>query len=152
LILPEPADEALIEAMTQLVRIGWREVVGHLPGGIEQWRASGGELATYPQVSAEDLCDAQTRGEHPAVLDVRQELEWGWGTVPGSHQVFVADLPERLHELPRTEPVWVICSNGHRASIAASLLDRAGIPVRLVGIGGVGEWRVRCRSAQTVKA
>jgi hydroxyacylglutathione hydrolase len=145
LILPEPADEALSEAMTQLIRIGWRQVVGHLPGGVERWRASGGDLATYPLVSADDLCDAQTRGDQPVVLDVRQQLEWGWGTVPGSHQIFLADLPARMHELPHTERVWVICSNGHRASIAASLLDREGIPVHLVGIGGVGEWRVRCR-------
>jgi rhodanese-related sulfurtransferase len=72
--------------------------------------------------------------------------------VPGGHQIFLADLPGRVPELPRTEPVWVICSNGHRASIAASLLDREGIPVRLVGAGGVGEWRIRCRSLQTATA
>ncbi len=81
------------------------------------------------------------------MLDVRQELEWQWGAVPGSEQVFLADLPARLGELSRDEVSWVICSNGHRASIAASLLDRAGIPVRLVGTGGIGEWRARCRSA-----
>jgi hydroxyacylglutathione hydrolase len=152
LILPEPTEDALADAMTQLIRIGWRSVVGHLPGGIDRWRASGGDVAAYPQVSADDLCDAHGRGEHPVVLDVRQQLEWGWGTVPGSHEIFLADLPARLRELPRTEPVWVICSNGHRASIAASLLDRAGIPVRMVGVGGVGEWRVRCRSLRTAAA
>lgn len=149
LILPEPAGESLVDAMTQLIRIGWTRVVGHLPGGIARWRAHGGEVATYDVVGAEDLCDAQTRGEHPAVLDVRQELEWAWGTIPGSHTVFVPDLPRHLDRLPRADPVWVICSNGHRAAIAASLLDRAGVPVRLVGKGGVGEWRVRCRSRRT---
>lgn len=152
LVLPEPAGEALTEVMTQLIRIGWSRVIGHLAGGIDRWRAAGLDVAAYPQASADELCDAYSRGERPVVLDVRQPLEWGWGTVPGSHQIFLADLPERLAELPRTEPVWVICSNGHRASIAASLLDRAGAPVRLVGIGGVGEWRVRCRSVQTTAA
>lgn len=146
LILPEPAEESLDEVMTQLIRIGWSNVVGYLPGGIERWRSHGGEVSSYPVASADDLCEAHTRGEQPAVLDVRQPLEWEWGTIPGSHTVFVADLPARLHELPRTEPVWVICSNGHRAAIAASLLDRAAVPVRLVGDGGVGQWRVRCRS------
>ncbi|HET8660544.1 MAG TPA: MBL fold metallo-hydrolase, partial [Micromonosporaceae bacterium] len=149
LILPEPAGEALTEAMTQLIRIGWSRVAGHLPGGVDRWRASGGDLASYPLVSAEDLCDAQARGEQPVVLDVRQELEWGWGVVPGSHQIFLADLPARMNELPRNEPVWIICSNGHRASVAAGLAEREGIPVRLVGVGGVGEWRVRCRSRRT---
>lgn len=59
--------------------------------------------------------------------------------MPGTHLIFVADLPARLRELPADEPVWIICSNGHRAAIAASLLDQAGVAVRLVGIGGVNE-------------
>jgi rhodanese-related sulfurtransferase len=79
------------------------------------------------------------------VLDVRQELEWAWGAVPGSRRVFVADLPRHLDDLPRTEPVWVICSNGHRAAIAASLLESAGVTPRLIATGGVGEWRAICR-------
>jgi glyoxylase-like metal-dependent hydrolase (beta-lactamase superfamily II) len=152
LLLPEPVGESLTEAMTQLIRIGWRRVAGYLPGGVERWQAHGGPMSRYDVVSAEDLCDAHDRGEHPVVLDVRQELEWGWGTIPGSHLIFVAQLRDRLAELPTDAPVWVICSNGHRAAITASMLDGAGIPVRLVGNGGVGEWRVRCRSRQTAAA
>jgi glyoxylase-like metal-dependent hydrolase (beta-lactamase superfamily II)/rhodanese-related sulfurtransferase len=152
LVLPEPAEESLTEAMTQLIRIGWSRVTGFLAGGVARWRGHGGEITRYDLVSAGDLCVAQRRGQAPVVLDVRQELEWEWGTVPGSHLVFLADLPARLDELPTGEPVWVICSNGHRAAIAASLLDRAGVPVRLVGQGGVGEWRAQCRSRQTVAA
>jgi rhodanese-related sulfurtransferase len=48
-------------------------------------------------------------------------------TIPGSHLIFVADLPGRLADLPRTVQVWVVCSNGHRASIAASLLAGTGL-------------------------
>ena len=148
LVLPEPEDTSLAEAMTQLVRIGWSQVTGYLAGGLPRWRAHGAELAAYDVVSAADLCAAHLRGEHPVVLDVRQELEWGWGTIPGSHRIFLADLPGRLGELPRTVPLWVICSNGHRASIAGSLLARAGITPRVVGTGGVGEWRATCRDLQ----
>jgi rhodanese-related sulfurtransferase len=78
------------------------------------------------------------------VLDVRQELEWAWGTIPGSRTLFVADLPRQLATIPRDRTSWVICSNGHRASIAASLLDRAGLPVRLIGTGSVIEYRQHC--------
>jgi glyoxylase-like metal-dependent hydrolase (beta-lactamase superfamily II)/rhodanese-related sulfurtransferase len=151
LVLPEPAEASLAEAMTQLIRIGWGEVVGQLSGGVAAWRAYGGEMATYDTVSVEDLCQAQRHGEHPVVLDVRQELEWGWGTIPDSRLIFVGDLPGRLDELPRTEPVWIVCSNGHRASIAASLLARASITPRLIGTGGVGEWRATCRDLQATR-
>ncbi len=147
LVLPDPRDRSVEEATAQLVRIGWTRLEGHLAGGIDAWRASGGELRSYETGTVEQLCDQTLRGEQPLVLDVRQQLEWAWGTIPGSEQVFVADLPGRLGSLPRNGTVWVICSNGHRASIAASLLDRAGIPVRLVGAGSVAQWRASCQPA-----
>src|SRR6266508_3210409 len=151
LVLPDPEDTSRSRASTQLVRIGWSQMTGYLPGGVARWRAHGGELDTYDVVTAADLCAAQQRGDNPVVLDVRQPLEWGWGSIPGSHRIFVGDLPAGLAELPRTEPVWVICSNGHRASIAASLLARAGITARLIGTGGVGEWRATCRGLQPTR-
>ncbi|HEY7483543.1 MAG TPA: MBL fold metallo-hydrolase [Streptosporangiaceae bacterium] len=141
LVLPEPYQASLTEAATQLLRIGWTQVRGHLEGGIDAWD---GELRSYPTAGVEELCAAMQRGDDLLVLDVRQELEWNWGVIPGSRQIFVADLPSRLDTLPHDRPVWVICSNGHRAAIAAGLLDRAGIPVRLIGAAGVTEWRRHC--------
>src|SRR5690606_12889458 len=101
----DPVDESLTEALTQLVRIGWTSVEGYLDGGFEAWRTHGGAISSYDVASADDLCEVHRRGERPYVLDVRQELEWGWGTVPDSRLVFVADLPQELDGLPRDEPV-----------------------------------------------
>jgi rhodanese-related sulfurtransferase len=137
LVLPDASAAALTEAATQLLRIGWPPPLGHLAGGIDAWP---GDLRSYPTAGLTELRDATNRGDDPFVLDVRQELEWAWGAIPGSRKIFLADLPGRLDSLPRDRPVWVICSNGHRASIAASLLDRAGIPVRLIGANSVTEW------------
>ena len=142
LVLPDPAEASATEAVTQLLRIGWTQVPGYLDGGISAWT---GGLRSYPTASVPELCDAITRQENLLVLDVRQELEWAWGTIPGSRTVFVADLPRQLSTIPHDRPAWVICSNGHRASIAASLLDAAGIPVRLIGAGSVTEYRRHCR-------
>jgi hydroxyacylglutathione hydrolase len=135
------------EAVTQLIRIGWDRIAGYLDGGIDAWTSGGYEVRSYPTGTVNDLCAAMHTGVPLHVLDVRQELERGWGGVPSSQQTFLADLPGHLDDLPRDRSTWVICSNGHRASIAASLLDRAGIPVRLIGDGGVGEWRQRCSPA-----
>jgi hydroxyacylglutathione hydrolase len=141
LVLPDPVTTSLTEAITQLLRIGWSRVRGYLDGGIGAWT---GERRSYLTASVQDLCDAAARGEDPLVLDVRQELEWAWGTIPGSRTLFVADLPRQFATIPDDRTSWVICSNGHRASIAASLLDRAGIPVRLIGAGSVTEYRQHC--------
>lgn len=142
LVLPDPVEASAAEAVTQLLRIGWSQVPGYLADGISAWT---GSMRSYPTASVPDLCDAMTRRENLQVLDVRQELEWAWGTIPGSRTVFVADLPRQLDTIPRDRPAWVICSNGHRASIAASLLDAAGIPVHLIGAGSVAEYRQHCK-------
>ena len=39
--------------------------------------------------------------------------------------------------------LWTVCATGHRAAMAASLLDRDGIPVRLVTPGGVPDVMAR---------
>ena len=58
--------------------------------------------------------------------------------------LFVGDLPQRIGELAADRELWVACASGYRAAIAASFLDRAGLPVRLVADGGVPEWLARC--------
>jgi len=63
-------------------------------------------------------------------------MEWESGTIPGSLRVHLGDLPAAPGSLPRDKEVWTACASGHRAPLAASLLDRAGVPVRLVAQGG----------------
>ena len=60
--------------------------------------------------------------------------------MPGSLRLFVGDLPERVDQLPKGREIWTICRSGHRAAIAASLLDRTGRQVRLVARDGVARW------------
>ncbi len=138
LVLPDSPD-ADSEAVTQLLRIGWPLPEGYLGGGMQAWAESGREVRSYRVAEAADLAAAVTADPSPAVVDVRQPLEWQWGTLPGSRTLFIADWPRRMAEVPTDEPVWLLCSNGHRAAIAASLLDAAGGEPVLVGHSGVGE-------------
>jgi hydroxyacylglutathione hydrolase len=59
---------------------------------------------------------------------------------PGSMNLFVGELPNRLADVPSDQELWVVCTGGRRACLAASLLDRAGIPLRLIAQSGVPEW------------
>jgi hydroxyacylglutathione hydrolase len=137
LVLPEPAEEAAREAVTQLLRVGYDWVPGWLGGGVAAWKASGGATGSYEITGIREAATATDA----TVLDVRQPREWAsGGIIAGSRQIFVADLPARIEELPRERPVTVVCASGFRASIAASLLDRAGYDVRLVARGGVPTW------------
>ena len=143
LLLPEPADAAVEEALTQLVRVGYEGVEGYLAGGIEAWRTSGRHLDAYAVGDLDELDRRSGENGGVHVLDVRQPREWETGRIPGSLQVFVGDLPRRVGEIPRDREVWTICASGRRASVAASLLDRAGIRVGLVAREGVPAWLAR---------
>jgi hydroxyacylglutathione hydrolase len=142
LVLPDgPAEEAL----TQLLRIGYDRIAGHAAGGIETWKSAGYPVSSYPIAEIDDLCRACLDGQAMTILDVRQQGEWDHGHIPGkSLHVFLGDLPQRVGALPRETEFWTICASGYRASTAASLLDRAGLPVRLVARGGVPEWAAHC--------
>jgi hydroxyacylglutathione hydrolase len=74
------------------------------------------------------------------LLDVRQPNEWATGVVPGAETIFVADLAEHLDDIPDGGPVTVFCRTGHRASMAASILEAAGAKVELVARGGASDW------------
>jgi glyoxylase-like metal-dependent hydrolase (beta-lactamase superfamily II) len=140
-VLPD-APDALEEATTELLRIGYERISGWLDGGIEAWAESGRATGSYATTSMRALGDEHLAGSTEGILlDVRQPIEWEQdGVVPGAERIFVADLPARLAELPEGEPVTVFCKSGSRAAIAASLLDRAGRDVRVVTKGGAARW------------
>jgi rhodanese-related sulfurtransferase len=72
------------------------------------------------------------------VLDVRQNSEFAAGHVPGAFHVELGDLPERVGEAGRVDAV--MCGHGERATTAASVLERAGLPGVAVVTGGPGDW------------
>jgi glyoxylase-like metal-dependent hydrolase (beta-lactamase superfamily II)/rhodanese-related sulfurtransferase len=135
LVVPEGA--ALVEACTQLFRIGYERIEGHLAGGLDAWRVARREIASYPTVSVAELVTELARGDAGQVIDVRQRTEWDAGHLDASRHVFVGDVADRLGELDPATRSTVVCASGYRSAMAASLLHRAGLPVRLLAEGGV---------------
>jgi glyoxylase-like metal-dependent hydrolase (beta-lactamase superfamily II)/rhodanese-related sulfurtransferase len=128
---------ALAEAATQLHRIGWEPVLGFLDDGIEAWVAEGRPTASYPVIAVEDLVDELARGQAGDVIDVRQRSEWDAGHLEGSRHLFVGEIPGRIDAFDPGVRSTIVCASGYRSSMAASVLDRAGLPVRLVAPAGV---------------
>jgi len=144
LIVPEPEQASAERAATQLFRIGFDNVLGYMDGGVDAWRAEGRPTSSYPVASIEELCRAVHDGSEPFILDVRQPVEHREGMFPGSTRLFVADVGGELERFPEDRESWAICASGLRASIAASLLDAVGRPVRLVAERGVTDLLAEC--------
>lgn len=125
-----------LEATRQLARIGFDLVRGVLLG-LDDWRADGRPVRTYPVLSVDEARAALQGEARPLVLDVRQPAEWTGGTLADSTLRFVGDLGDPTTWLDRNRPILTVCEGGYRAAIAASILDGAGYRVTTVDGGGV---------------
>jgi hydroxyacylglutathione hydrolase len=135
------SDRDAEEAARQAARIGLGVIEGVLEGGIDAWQRSGRPTRSYGVTDVDGLHRALEDGSARA-LDVRQNHEWRGGHVPGAIHMHVPDVRSRLDALPHDPRIYTYCASGHRAAIAASLLDAAGVAVELVD-GGFVEWRAR---------
>ena len=137
LVVDDPVQET--EAADELRQIGFDHVIGHLHGGLDAWVASNGETGSYATASWEALRGwaAGSEGRADRILDVRQPYEWADGVIADSRRTFVADVPGAAPSMDRDTPWLVACKTGVRATIAASVLDAAGIPAVPVVDGGV---------------
>ncbi len=72
------------------------------------------------------------------MLDVRSPAEWDDGHLPGSLHRYLPDLVAGASdEIKPDAEVRVVCASGYRASIAAGLLERAGVRPIVLPHGGV---------------
>ncbi len=130
------------EATRQLVRIGYDRVVGFLEGGIETWRAAGRDVVSYETISAATLAKRLDADELLPVVDVRETAEWHAGHIPGSVNIPAHDIPDSNAELPRGMALAVHCGHDYRATLGASLLERAGYHQLVVVDDGWDAWAV----------
>jgi hydroxyacylglutathione hydrolase len=128
LLLVVESDSMLSEVVAHLARTGFERFAGYLAGGMSGWENAGLPLQALPQLHAVEAAQ-QPQGGTLMLLDVRSPQEWEQGHAPGARHVFLPELPSRLAELPRAGRIAVYCDSGYRASIAASLLQRAGFDV-----------------------
>jgi hydroxyacylglutathione hydrolase len=118
--------EEVSEAQRQMVRVGIDRPAAQATGGVEVYGA-GVDRGSYRVTDLEGLAKAMADDEQVHVLDVRRDDERRGGhTIAGSQHVPLHELTRRMDEVPTDREVWVHCASGYRASLAASLLARAG--------------------------
>ncbi|MFN7149487.1 MAG: rhodanese-like domain-containing protein [Microthrixaceae bacterium] len=119
------------EAQRQLVRIGIDQLGGAGVGDLDEV-GPGLPRRSFPVSNFSGLAAVLSdRPSEVSVVDVRRHDEWSDGHIAGAHNLALHELLTHLHHVPDGE-LWVHCASGYRASIALSLLDRAGYPVVLI--------------------
>ena len=127
------------ESALRLARVGFDRVAGFVDGGAAAAHAAGAPLASFPRVSAARLRERLAGKRPPAVLDVRNPGERAASAIEGSAFIPLAQLPQRLSEVPKGELV-VTCAGGYRSAMAVSLLLAAGRTGVSDLDGGMNAW------------
>jgi hydroxyacylglutathione hydrolase len=129
-----------MQAVRQLLRIGYDDLRGFLSGGIAAWKAAGLPLAQVPVMPARDLRRRIESGVAPLILDVRQDVEWRAGHLPQAIHVEAGRLPNAEIPFSLESQVVVHCGHADRSRVGISILQRRGYHNVTLLEGGYTGW------------
>jgi sulfur-carrier protein adenylyltransferase/sulfurtransferase len=101
----------------------------------EAERAAAGATMTPAELKA--ILDD---GRRIKLVDVREPAEWQINRLPGAELIPLGELPDRLSELPQTEPIVVYCKVGGRSAEALALLRQSGFSTARHLGGGINAY------------
>ena len=97
-------------------------------------------------VTLDDFAAAHATGAQ--VVDVREPAEYVAGHVPGAASIPLGQLPNRLAEIDRSKPVFVVCQAGGRSAAMTDVLLHHGFDAHTV-TGGTAAWTKAGRAVDT---
>jgi rhodanese-related sulfurtransferase len=99
------------------------------------------------RITVEELYQKQEAGEHPMILDLRQqvELELDPSVIRGALRMNTDEVEHRHQEIPRDREIVLYCSCPNEVTSArvALHLHRKGISRVRPLLGGIEAWRER---------
>jgi hydroxyacylglutathione hydrolase len=140
LVLVEDDPARREEAVRQLIRIGYDNLLGYLEGGVAGWARAGYPVANMRTLSVHALRDRLRAGDPLTLLDVRQDAEWEAGRIPGAVHIENGRLPWIPLTLPTDQPIAVQCASGNRSTAGLSVLARRGYTDLYQVEGGIEAW------------
>ena len=128
------------QAVRYLTRMGYDDIAGVLAGSMLAWHTAGLASESTRTVTVRGLCDRLDADQEPWILDVRSGAEVQAKKIPTAHHVHLTQLPGRMDGVVSGQSIYIFCGSGLRATVAASLLQRAGYDQATVVLGGLASW------------
>ena len=150
ILLVMPHYFAAEEVAIWLRRVGLDNVVGVLEGGMFEWAKVGLPTQHICQVSAPVLEHIRnSKAIH--ILDVSTSSEFEEKHIEGAINIPAPDLRERHRELDKEKEYYVICSTGHRSSLAISILLQKGFYHMVNVAGGITGMEAFWKNREMIK-
>lgn len=92
----------------------------------------------YRNVTAEEARELIQQGAK--IIDIRSEIEFKQGHIPGSMHIPFSELAETAKQWPKDQKILVVCASGSRSVHAAQLLVEKGYTEVYNLAGGIYQW------------
>lgn len=113
------------ESVMRLSRVGFDNILGHLKGGFEAWKAAGFDVDSVKRISAEQFEKEVKIGESK-VIDIRKESEYEAEHLEDAYSKPLAYINDWVKDINPNEHFFMHCAGGYRSMIAASILQARG--------------------------
>jgi len=77
-------------------------------------------------LNAESFSDELKKSSNQVLIDVREPGEFRSGSIPGSINIPLSQLKNRIVEIPNDKAVFLYCRSGMRSKQAGKILSKAG--------------------------
>jgi glyoxylase-like metal-dependent hydrolase (beta-lactamase superfamily II)/rhodanese-related sulfurtransferase len=114
------------ETVTRLSRVGFDNVIGHLKGGFDSWKAANKEIDNVNRITASQFAK-EVNVKADTVIDVRRESEYRAEHVEESYNKPLDQINRWFAEMDAEKQFYVHCAGGYRSMIAASILKSRGV-------------------------
>ncbi len=104
------------------------------------------DVATEGELNLPDTVDPQTVAQikdraDVVVFDVREQVEYDEGHIPGVTLIPLGEVPNRLSEIPKDKTVIMTCRSGNRSGQATDFLRQNGYTNVHNMEGGIVAWQ-----------
>ncbi|HIX71429.1 MAG TPA: FAD-dependent oxidoreductase [Candidatus Anaerobutyricum stercoripullorum] len=97
-----------------------------------------------------DEVDELPRDGSVTLLDTRTPMEYRMGKAEGFSNLPVDDLRERISEIPKDKPLYVMCQSGYRSYVSCRILSQHGYDCYHLS-GGYGFYEIVKNGKEQVK-
>ena len=91
-------------------------------------------------IDVHTLSNARNEGVALTLLDVREDEELALCAIDGALHIPMQEVPPRIADLPRNQPLVVICHHGGRSDQVAQFLRGQGFSNVHNLAGGIDSW------------
>ncbi|SFJ38906.1 Rhodanese-related sulfurtransferase [Halobacillus dabanensis] len=97
-------------------------------------------MSQIKEITPQQVEEKIKQNEDITVIDVREDEEVAQGMVPNAKHIRLADIPQKVEELPKEQEYVMVCRSGRRSMNAAEFMQGKGFSKVQNMEGGMLKW------------